>query len=163
MQVVSSSSEANQFPYKEMGKRIAVAFKDSGLTKVKFAENIGINEATLRTYLNGRTPASVETIKKIAELTGIDENWLSFGGSQGEPNTRSSAKNVPMTSSYSVRNDFKPGDPNSAGEWVRCRADMFAEAWIRIAEATKQLPDNARPANPEILAMAMAAVDGVFE
>ena len=63
----------------EFKDRIAMVIEDSGLTKTKFAEKIGISPAFLSQMCSGVRSPSDRTISDICSKFHIDENWLRTG------------------------------------------------------------------------------------
>lgn len=67
----------------EIGQKIKKIRQFLDLGQVEFAESIGITHGALSKIENGRTEASVSTLKKIAELYKISLDWLIIDS--GEP------------------------------------------------------------------------------
>ena len=58
--------------FMSLGNRIKIARENSGFTQPKLAKMVGKTANTLRRYEQGEISPSVETVKKIAEATGLD-------------------------------------------------------------------------------------------
>ena len=58
--------------FMSLGNRIKIARENSGFTQPKLAKMVGKTANTLRRYEQDEVSPSVETVKKIAEATGLD-------------------------------------------------------------------------------------------
>ncbi|MGV4380215.1 LexA family transcriptional regulator [Ornithobacterium rhinotracheale] len=85
----------------------------------EFANRVGINEANVRSYLNGTEP-KFNVIEKIAKNFDINFEWLIFGkGEVEKPNVQKELYNETITNSItgSITNQmFKKGYTNEEGE-----------------------------------------------
>ena len=66
-----------------MNQRIELVVKNSGLTKAKFAEKIGVSAPYITMLCSGASKASDRTISDICREFGVNEVWLRTG--EGEP------------------------------------------------------------------------------
>ena len=71
-----------------MNKRIELIVKESGLTKAKFAEKLGVSAPYVTMLCSGAGKASDRTIMDICREFGCNESWLRTG--EGEPFRRES-------------------------------------------------------------------------
>jgi len=62
-----------------IGKRIEAIRSHLNLTQTKFAELLGIRQASLSQLINGKTRPDVETLKKIVKLSGCNYEFLVDG------------------------------------------------------------------------------------
>jgi len=61
----------------QLGEKIRVLLKENGLSQVKFAEEIGINNVNLNQYIKGIRIPPMEVVLKIIEyFPTTDLNWL---------------------------------------------------------------------------------------
>lgn len=167
MHATTSDTEPQNVVFAELSdgfsERLTSAFERTGLTQKEFAKKAGLDDGVLRTYLSGRSKPHLDKLVSMAITADVDLGWLATGRGEMHGHSSASTKDSPSFAANSVAANLKPSDPRSVREWVRCRADMFAESWVRVSEATKHLPDNMRPTNTELWLMAKSAVDGAFE
>ena len=63
----------------EIGKRIEKIRVDMGMTKEKFAKNIGISGQFLGLVEHGKNLLSVEKLKNLCEFTNLSADYILFG------------------------------------------------------------------------------------
>ena len=60
-------------------ERLAIVMRESGQRKGQFARRIGVNERTLRTYLNGGIDSiSSSVVATVCKAYNVNANWLLF-------------------------------------------------------------------------------------
>jgi transcriptional regulator with XRE-family HTH domain len=64
---------------KEIGRRIKQALDVAGINQRTLAEKLGVVEATITGYVQGRTEPSGTGFATIAELTSVTLKWLITG------------------------------------------------------------------------------------
>jgi len=72
---------------KEFGQRVRAARKNLAMDKEAFSEKIDISSGFLNEIECGVKGASLETIGKICEFTGVSADYLIFG-KENLPNTK---------------------------------------------------------------------------
>ncbi len=50
--------------------------KEKGVSQRKMAENLGVNEKTLRSRIEGATEFTLEEITAVSEMLSLDENQI---------------------------------------------------------------------------------------
>ena len=73
---------ANPLEHQNMGERLKVCRKVTGLNQQEFAELLGIKQAALSKYENNKIPVPTEVIGKLIKL-GWSGNWLILGENSG--------------------------------------------------------------------------------
>lgn len=66
-------------PTMTVGDRIRLARRHAGLTAAQLAAGSAIDPNTVSNYENGKTTPPATKLRRIAELTGVDEAWLATG------------------------------------------------------------------------------------
>ena len=67
-----------------IGTRIREAREGASLKRVKLAAEANLALNTIRNYEDGRTPPSIENLRRIADALDVDLLWLIDGDRIGE-------------------------------------------------------------------------------
>lgn len=71
-----------EFP--EIGKRLKMCRKDSGLNQAQFAEALGVSLRSYQHYEKATREAPVSVLSAAAHLSGRDFHWLIIGKLEGQ-------------------------------------------------------------------------------
>lgn len=71
-----------EFP--EIGKRLKMCRKDSGLNQARFAEALGVSSRSYQHYENATREAPVSVLTTAARVSGRDFHWLITGKLEGQ-------------------------------------------------------------------------------
>jgi transcriptional regulator with XRE-family HTH domain len=66
-------------PEFDTADRMRKALREAGMTGRQMATYLGVNEATISTWINGRIHASTQTLRLWALRTGVNYEWLTTG------------------------------------------------------------------------------------
>jgi transcriptional regulator with XRE-family HTH domain len=72
---------SNDFPYADIGVRVAQAIAESRWTQKDMAQELGMSVKTLYELQRGRY-SPYKRLERIAELTGVSHEWLKTGQEQ---------------------------------------------------------------------------------
>lgn len=118
-----------------VGRKIAGARFEANLNKSELARQLGVSEATVRSYESGRTQPSIEILRKIAEIT--DKPVAYFYGEDDK-------------SKISM---FKPGEPTEITiQAPREIAEAISEAISRQFDQITNPSDIQHPGVEELIA-----------
>ena len=59
-----------------LGKKVAALLKEAGLTQADLAKMLGIERASVNTWIQGRHTPSSRNIDKLSTIFGVEVNWL---------------------------------------------------------------------------------------
>ena len=59
------------------GIRLKKALSDKNMKQTVLAYRLGVNRSYITNYINGRYSPKYEIIKKMSEILGVSESWLS--------------------------------------------------------------------------------------
>lgn len=77
-------------PADTFGTRLFILRKQKGMTVEAIARLCGVAHPTWTTWENGAQPRRlVEAVQKISDATGVDRDWLMWGGPLGNRESRS--------------------------------------------------------------------------
>lgn len=62
--------------YSQIQSNLAKAIKQSNLTKMEIAKQIGVKETTLEKYISGQTKPSAYVFAKLCGALGLDANEI---------------------------------------------------------------------------------------
>ena len=62
-----------------IGERIKFIRQSNSMTQLAFSKKIGISRVTLSLLESGKHKPSLSTIRLIALLFNIEENWIRYG------------------------------------------------------------------------------------
>jgi transcriptional regulator with XRE-family HTH domain len=73
------TSAARTVPTMTIGDRIRLARRHSGMRAQELADALAVDPNTISNYETGKTSPPNTKVRRIAELTGVDEAWLATG------------------------------------------------------------------------------------
>jgi transcriptional regulator with XRE-family HTH domain len=95
--------------------RLRASRKSKGYTQAQVAEAIGVTVQAVSQWETGQSGASHARIELLAQLLGVDWDWLGYGAALADPST-------PQTINVDVPGDFRRAPLCTRGE---------IEAWAR--------------------------------
>ena len=63
-------------PQWDIADRMRKALRDSGMRVQEMADYLDVTRASVGAWINGRTPASTQTLRLWAMRTGVSYEWL---------------------------------------------------------------------------------------
>lgn len=77
-------------PTMTIGDRIRLARRHRGMRSKQLAEALAVDPNTISNYENDKTTPPNTKLRRIAQVTGVDERWLATGQAGSEQATSSS-------------------------------------------------------------------------
>ena len=118
-----------------MHERISAIVKQSGLTKAKFAEKIGVSAPYVTMLCSGAGSPSDRTISDICREFGCDEIWLRTG--EGEPFRQETRQEAIMRFAMQTIK----GSDEFRKAYVAMLSKLDAEDWQNLARIYEKLAD----------------------
>lgn len=111
-------------PKKEVGERLRNSREKANLKQNRVAKSLGIHNSTLAKYESGEREADYDTICKLAEIYGVNVEYL-ITGQKNNPNKEQMINKI-------IQN---------AGEANSPQRDKFANEFLEILPS---IPDDAK-------------------
>ena len=87
--------KSDWIPSDSFATRIAILRRELGMSRAEFAEHVGLTANQIQGMEDGRSPQRLqEKVQKIHKATGVDREWLMWGGAL-----------TSLTDEYVTRND----------------------------------------------------------
>ena len=85
--LMTNAAKAAWRPLDTLANRFRLVRADMGLSQKEFGELVGIRPSQVQSIEDGRTARALDVkIRQIAMATGVDKDWLMWGGTLADPN-----------------------------------------------------------------------------
>ena len=116
-----------------MNNRISKIIEESGLSKTKFAEKLGITPAFVSQICSGARFPSDRTISDICREFNVNRIWLETG--DGEPYTRLTVEEELAV----IFGGILAGDPSTKSRLIKAFARLPDDAYPLIADLVERM------------------------